>query len=364
MRSLLTTLCLLLMMTVSTVPASASQAPAPVDSATPNPAPVAGLGIRLLDVPEDTQDDPRALAYIVDRIAPGTAISRRVQVTNDTGSPQRVFLYPGAAHIQDGTFIGDDIETSNDLSGWIYLEQQQVDLAPGSSADVVMTIKVPSDAPEGEQYGAVWAEMRSADDDDATGTILEVNRVGIRVYLSVGPGNGKPADFTISSFTATRDSKDNPQLSARVTNTGGRAVDVVGDLTLNEGPSDLSAGPFSVDEASTIAPGEAQEVRFVLPPEIPLGPWTAEVRLRSGLVERTASSPITFPAPGPAVSVAPVREPNTLLVIGGGITSALILALVTSSVLLRRRRRSRVREPREAGRGAPQAHSLRERYDP
>lgn len=137
---------------------------------------------------------------------------------------------------------------------------------------VVTIIRVPRDAPEGEQYGAVWAEMRSTDSDrGAKSSVTEVNRVGIRIYLSVGPGNGKPADFTITWFTAARDADGRPQLGVLVTNTGGRALDVMGDLTLGQAPGGISAGPFSVQKATTIAPGEAQNVVFSLPVELPTG---------------------------------------------------------------------------------------------
>lgn len=315
--------------------------PMGVAIASPAPEP-AGLGVRLLDIPANTKDDPRARAYIVDRLAPGTEIRRRIQVENNTGSPQSVRLYPGAAHIQDGSFIGDNAGTKNELTGWTRVEQQQLELAPGGSADVATTIQVPNDAPEGEHYGAVWAEMRSTTEEPSKGSITQVNRVGIRIYLSVGPGNGKPADFSIGSLTAARDSTGKPQLTASVTNTGGRALDILGDLTLNQGPGGLSAGPFSIQKASTMAPGEVQKVVFLLPAEIPNGPWTAKVQLRSGLLEHETTAPITFPDDGSATAPAPVQEQDTALPFIMGVALALTLALATGAVLVRRRRHPRL----------------------
>lgn len=330
MRSSLTIFCLLLLMFAPMGVAIASPAPEP-----------AGLGVRLLDIPANSRDDPRARAYIVDRIAPGTEIRRRIQVENNTGSPQSVRLYPGAAHIQDGSFIGDNAGTKNELTGWTRLEQQQLELAPGGSADVATTIQVPNDAPEGEHYGAVWAEMRSTTDESSKGSIPQVNRVGIRIYLSVGPGNGKAADFSITSLTAARDDKGKPQLTASVTNTGGRALDILGDLTLKEGPGGLSAGPFNIEKASTIAPGEVQEVVFLLPAEIPNGPWTAKVQLRSGLLEHATTAPVTFPDDESATAQASVEEQDTALPFIVGIALALTLALAIGAVLIRRHRRPR-----------------------
>jgi hypothetical protein len=49
----------------------------------------------------------------------------------------------------------------------------------------VVTIRVPRDAAPGERYGVVWAETRAG--PDSGDGITQVNRVGIRLYLSVGP---------------------------------------------------------------------------------------------------------------------------------------------------------------------------------
>jgi hypothetical protein len=310
-------------------------------TATPAPSP-AGIGIRLLDIPASTKDDPRARSYVIDRLAPGSEISRRVQVQNNTGSPQSVRLYSGAAHIDGGSFVGDDAGVGNDLSTWTTVAKPQIDLASGASAEVLVTIKVPADAAESEQYGAIWAEVRSSANK---GGVVQANRVGIRIYLSVGPGNGKPADFTITSLTPGRDTAGNPQLSARVTNTGGRALDVSGELSLTAGPGGLSAGPFAVQQAVTVPPGKTQEVTLTLPRELPNGPWTAQIRLKSGLLERQASAPVTFPDAGSGEPVAPVQaEGNdglTLLAITLAIL--VVLAAATLTLLARRKRKNRAR---------------------
>jgi hypothetical protein len=70
----------------------------------------------------------------------------------------------------------------------------------------------------------VWAEARST--PSAGGGITQVSRVGIRVYLSVGPGGPPAADFTIDSLTARRSPDGRPVVLASVHNTGGRALDM------------------------------------------------------------------------------------------------------------------------------------------
>ncbi|WP_190987523.1 hypothetical protein [Pseudarthrobacter sulfonivorans] len=295
----------------------------------------ADLSIRLLDIPASTQNDPRARTYIIDRLAPGDEIKRRIHVENNSATAQTVHLYSGAARIADGAFVGEAAGVKNDLSTWTTLAEPEVTLKTGESADVPVTIAVPADAPEGEQYGAVWAEMRSAADKSG---VAQASRVGIRIYLSVGPGNGTAADFTITSLEPSRSQTGDPQLSALVTNTGGRALDVTGELSLTGGPGGLSAGPFSLKSATTIAPGKTQNITFVLPKELPNGPWTAGLKLKSGLLERNASAAITFPDAGSGEAVTPVQSGGNQGLLFAAIAGALLIVIITALLILRRNR--------------------------
>lgn len=257
-----------------------------------------GIGIRLLDVPVATQNDPRAQSYIVDHVNPGKTIERRVEVSNGSPDAQTVRVYATAARVVDGSFLPYD-DSPNELSTWIDPAQDTLELAPGEKAEVMVTIDVADDAPEGEQYAAVWAEVRNTQTaDNEEGQVALANRAGIRVYLAVGPGNGPPADFEIDTLTAGRDDTDTPVITAEVTNTGGRAVDVSGELNLTDGPGGISAGPFTVEGATTIAPGATGQVQINLDPQLPAGPWTAGLELSSGLVTRDTTAEVTFPEAG------------------------------------------------------------------
>ena len=77
------------------VPAGASHA---ADS-----APSGGISIRLMDIPEATQTDPRARSYIVDNLPPGSTIERRVEVQNTTPDRQSVAVYASAAEDRKST---------------------------------------------------------------------------------------------------------------------------------------------------------------------------------------------------------------------------------------------------------------------
>ncbi|WP_291057534.1 hypothetical protein [Herbiconiux sp.] len=297
----------------------------------------ASIGIRLVDVPEATLDDPRARNYIVDNVVPGSTIQRRVEVSNEGGTAQTVTMYATSARIVDGEFTGDAEGSENELSSWTALSSQTLELEGGESSNVTVTIAVPADAAEGEQYAAVWAQVTKPAPD---GSMLALaSRAGVRLYVSVGPGNGPPADFTLGTLTAERSAEGMPRLVAVVTNTGGRAVDVSGTLTLTEGPGSMSAGPFSTANAVTIPPGGTHEVSIDLDPAIVAGPWTANLALTSGLLSRTATAEVTFPAEGViAVETVDAGLPPWVLVAGGAAAFSVVAAVV---ILLVVRRRSR-----------------------
>ena len=224
----------------------------------------AGLGIRLVDIPTATADDPRTRTYITDHLRPGTVIERRVEVTNDTPDPMQVSMYAAAADITGGDFIGAAGTTQNSLSHWTSLSPRALDLQPQEQAYVTVTVDVPNLAPRGEAYAVAWAEVRSPADE--AGSITQVSRVGIRIYLSVGPGGVPASDFKIESMTAVRDGRGAPEVQASIRNTGGRALDLSGQLMLTNGPGGLSAGPFEITTGTTLGVGQTELVSVSLNP--------------------------------------------------------------------------------------------------
>lgn len=313
------------------------------------PAPDPGsVGVQLLEVPVNARDDPRARQYIVDHLAPGAVVQRRIEVSNTTRGRLAVALYPAAAGIENGSFLGAEGRTANELSSWTTLSQGTLDIPARGETEATVTIAVPADAAPGEQYGAVWAEVSAPGD----GGVVLVNRVGIRMYLSVGEGNAPASNFTVDSLTALRGPAGEPVVTAQLHNTGGRALDMSGNLALSGGPGSLAAGPFPVQLGSTVAPGQSATVTVPLDRQLPDGPWDADLTLRSGLLEKSVEARIQFPAnAGPAAPV-PAREAGgdgPWLLIGALILLAALLFMI---IVWYRRRRRRAERP-AATAGAP-----------
>lgn len=323
----------LLLGVLSAAPAHAAVTSAAVASQAPQEdSTTGGIGLRLLDAPTDAADDARARLYIVDHLAPGTSIERRIEVSNSTDSPETVELYAAAASIDDGAFLGASGDTANELSSWATVTPDQADVPAGETVTATVVLDVPDDAAPGEQYGVIWAEVRSGENDDNS-SVVQVSRVGIRLYVSVGPGGAPAADFTIDSLTAERSPEGgDPAVSAVVHNTGGRAIDMSGELQLVDGPGGINAGPFPAELGQTLGIGDTQTVTITLDEDLPAGPWDAQLVLRSGLTERDAEATITFPDSGDLAAPVAIAEPDGRGWLGNPAVIALILLAVALAI--------------------------------
>ncbi|GAA2358212.1 hypothetical protein Cme02nite_34190 [Catellatospora methionotrophica] len=296
-----------------------------------------GLGLQLLDIPVARVEDPRARAYIVDHVTPGMTIKRRVEVSNSSPKTQRVELYSGAANIEQNTFTVTDGRGGNELSRWTRLATKLIDLAPGAKQAVEVTIAVPDAASRGERYGAVWAQITSP--PGKGGNVLQIHRVGVRVYLDVGPGGEPPTDFRIEGLAVERGTGQWPVLTARVTNTGERALDMTGSMSLANDTETVRAGPFGVTTGVTILPGQQGQVSAPIGQSMPDGVWHAELKLRSGMIERVATGQFSLPLAADSTALEPVSGGGPLLIIVAVLVAVLLAALAW--YLVRRRRRAR-----------------------
>lgn len=272
--------------------------------------------------------------YVVDSVKPGTTIRRRLQVSHKAaaGTPVDVELYPAPAAVRGGKFLFGPQGATSELTGWTALSRRSARLVPGGTADLEVTVAVPRTATAGERYAVIWAQTAST----GAGQVRQVDRVGIRVYLDVGPGGEAPSDFAIGPVSATRDAAGVPVLTAQVRNTGRRALDLSGAVALSAGPGGVRAGPFPVQTGTTLGAGETGPVRAVLDAALPDGPWTARLALASGTVKHAVTVRLTFrgaPATPVAAAGGSALRPVLLAVAAG------LLALAAGALAVRARRR-------------------------
>jgi hypothetical protein len=255
--------------------------------------PARGIGVRLIDQPASSAADPLARSYISAVLGPGTTISRQVEVSNTTTSAQTISVYPAAANVRHGVLSFAAGRTRNELSDWTSVSPGTLTLEPGSTAIETVTVSVPKVASAGERYSVVWAAV-SRRSSPAVGVTL-VNRVGIRMYLSVGAGGALPADFAIGKPRARRASGGRRLVVATVRNTGKRTLEITGQLTLSHGPGGLRSGPLVVKVGQPLAPHSSRQVGVRFARQLPRGPWDVQIRLTSGSMHRSSSARLTFP---------------------------------------------------------------------
>ncbi|MFB9833025.1 hypothetical protein [Actinoallomurus acaciae] len=310
---------------------SAVSSPAAGDTGSPG-----RFGIRLVDAPVARRHDPRARTGIVDHLAPGTTIRRRVEVVNMSRTPQNIQLYAAAAAITNHKFTVSPDRTPNELSRWISPGESAVTIPPWEHRTTRITINVPPTASKGERYAVIWASDTAP--PDSRHNIGATNRVGIPVYLDVGPGGEPPSDMRIERLTPARAKDGRPEIVAQLHNTGGRALTISGTLWLSDGPGGLRAGPYAAERGVALAPGESAPVAVILDRRLPKGPWKARLTLQSGMLTRTVSAPVTFPDSGigRAILLASATRAYAIPAAAG-----LLFAGATTFLVYRRRRRSR-----------------------
>jgi hypothetical protein len=337
----LLTMLMLLAAAGTAVPAASALA-----GTSPGGAGLQRFGVRLYDVPVSEAHNPRGLRYIIDFLPSGTVIHRRILVMNQESRTAHFTVYPDAAKIRNGMFTGDAGAARSELTSWITIQHRRLTLAPGASVLDMVTIRVPRHATRGEHYGVIWVQQVAHARNSAGVDITQVARVGIRIYLAVGPGGAPPTKFAITALTGRRTAAGRPILVARVRNTGGRAVDLSGQARLTGGPGATTAGPFPEQRIIVLAPGQADNVTFAAGKALPTGPWHAKVTLVSGFTKATARQSIQFAATATATTAAAwLHVPVmiwALVLIASVITIALFLVRRSSYPLgARRTRRTR-----------------------
>ncbi|MET7351060.1 hypothetical protein [Streptomyces mirabilis] len=149
------------------------------------PNPPDAVGIRLVDVPADLVKDPRARQYIVDSLKPGVTVKRRIEVSNKSADALHVAVYPGAADIRRGAFVGAAGSTGNELTTWIKPSRLSLDIPAHSRARDTVTIAIPRMPPP------------------ASDTASYGRRSAVATWAAASPWSAAPESGSTSQWAAT-----------------------------------------------------------------------------------------------------------------------------------------------------------------
>lgn len=150
--------------------------------------------------PKPLGDGPTR-SYLIYELQPGSVISDVVRLSNSTDAPLTFYLYArDASTASDGTgyVIQTFDESPVDAGSWVRLpaEAAKYTLRPRTSADIPVTLTVPTNATPGDHAGAVVAEL--VGDADSSGGVEVRARIATRMYVRV-TGDLRP-DMVVSSI--------------------------------------------------------------------------------------------------------------------------------------------------------------------
>jgi hypothetical protein len=295
----------------------------------------ATIGIRLLEAADASSAQGLESVYIVGDLQADHALTRRLEIFNTSGSSMRITLYPAAAAIRAGAFTYAVGRSMNQLSSWITVARPVIMLAPRSDTEVKVRVSVPKRTTPGERYAVVWAQVSAR--TSSSGDVQLTNRVGIRVYLSVGSVQ-LADDFRIGTVTARRTVNGAPYVAAWVLNESSATVRIVGRVTLHNGPGGLRDGPVSMVPLSALPPGDAGQVAAYFDRGLPRGPWRASLRMSNGTTGQVRITELVFPEVPLSSSTPEWRAP--LLVSSAFVIALLCLVACRRHALMRRAPRS------------------------
>ena len=288
------------------------------------------IGVKLLEAVGTHPAQGLEGVYIVGDLRADHALTRRLEIFNSSGSSMRISVYPAGAGIRAGSFTYAVGRSKNQLSSWITVARPVIVLAPRTHTEVAVRISVPKRATSGERYAVVWAQVSAR--TSSSGDVQLTNRVGIRVYLSVGSVQ-LAHDFRIGAVTARRAVNGVPFVEAWVLNESSATVTIVGNVTLRDGPGGLSDGPVSMVPLTALPPGDAGQVAAYFERGLPRGPWRVSLRLSNGSIGQLRVAELVFPEGPVSSSTLAWRAP---LVLSTALAIALLCVFACRRHLMRR----------------------------
>ncbi|MFD7432321.1 WxL protein peptidoglycan domain-containing protein [Streptomyces sp. NPDC059818] len=281
----------------------------------------------------DYGEDRSSFGYTVN---PGGEAEDALVVANHGTDPLNLAVYAADGFTTEKGQLDllTEGKKSRSIGSWVRAGRRNVRIAPGKSAEIPFTVKVPDNAPPGDYVGGILTSLKQS--DDAEGIAVD-RRLGIRIKLRVS-GALRPAlavedvhvDYRGSAAPFAR---GDATVTYHLHNTGNALLSGTQKVTLN--------GPFGTlsTEAGTIAappellPGERWKVT------VPVHDVTPALRLTATV----AVTPLITDAAGSTTALDPVRAtahgwavPWTLLLL-----LVLVLGAAATAFVLRRRARSR-----------------------
>jgi hypothetical protein len=266
-------------------------------------------------------------------VRPGEELTDRLEAVNLTDAPLELDIAAVDATVSpDGSFAPG---TRREAAGaWLEASPTRVRVPARRTTPVDVRIRVPADAAAGDHLAAFVAQK--AGPAPSGGGVHVVQRVGVRVYLTVVRPDGGPTPARSFEFRALRwvGAPAARAFEAEVANTGNLLVEPLGTLVLGRGDLRTDA---DVPVLGIVPVGETRSLRFSVPGELEPGTYEARMRLREVHGGAEQEQQVTFTV-GPETAEVPQGETDRFPVVPAAVALLVLLAAVA---LLARRSQSR-----------------------
>ncbi|RPK41104.1 hypothetical protein EES39_22840 [Streptomyces sp. ADI92-24] len=293
----------------------------------------------------DYGQDRSSFGYAVN---PGGAAEDALVVANRGTEPLSLAVYAADGFTTDMGRLDllTEGKKSHSIGSWVQAGRKSVRIAPGKSAEIPFTVKVPRDAPPGDYVGGILTSLKQSDDTEG---IAVDRRLGIRIKLRVS-GALRPALAVEDVHVDYRGSagpfaRGDATVTYSLHNTGNALLSGTQKVTLTGPFGTLSTEAGRIAAPPELLPGERWKVT------VPVHDVTPAFRLTAAV----AVTPLVTDAAGSTTALDPVRTTAH----GWAVPWALLLLLVlvlgaaaAAFVLVRRGRVRRARREEERVRAA------------
>lgn len=224
---------------------------------------------------------------------PHDTFSKTLTLSNFDNRPVRLYASVNEITVGDEseikTFVPASMsERTTAITSWIEISRARIDLPPGETKEVPLTIRVNQNTPPG-LYHAFVGFGSGSNRDIAQAKVLEGQGTGVVIRVLVG---SKQEEFLrLVSFTTDRFSisKDKGEITYVLENTGDVALKPTGDVIIYDSRGrELTSVSLDDENKSTIAPGEKVTYTKPLPFMNRLGKNKAYLSLEYGVENRAA----------------------------------------------------------------------------
>lgn len=219
--------------------------------------------------------EARDRSYVVRTVQPGDEFTDRLLAVNLTDAPLELDVAPVDATITaDGQFAPG--ATAEADGRWVAVAPNRVRVPARGTMPVDVRIRVPADAAAGDHIAAVVAQK--AGGPTGSGNVRLVQRVGVRVYLTVqSSGESSRTGGLVRSFEIKDLRWTHGTFEIDVQNTGDLLVEPLGTLTISRGGLDATT---DVPVLGTVPPHELRTFKVPSPRQLEPGNYDARIRLR------------------------------------------------------------------------------------